>query len=139
MFGKKQKVDLTKMNSIIEAGTYIVGRVKFTGTMKISGRVDGSIEGAPVHNDKPMDAVLIIEGRVSAGTIEADHIIVTGYVQAEKVIARKSLIVISGGKFFVDAAEYGSITVDETATIDAMLSRIKPEEVEAKDEALVAA
>ena len=130
MFGKKSKVDLSKLNSIIAKGMRVSGTVQFTGTMKVSGDVDGVIkpnledakEGASLH-----DTVLIIEGKVTSTSIVADHIIITGSVKADQVIATKSLVVISGGKMFVDDAKYGSLTIDDTATVSANLSKIVPE------------
>jgi cytoskeletal protein CcmA (bactofilin family) len=124
MFGKKSKVDLSKLNSIIAKGMKISGTIQFTGTMKISGNVDGIIKGPEEIEVGSADSVLIIDGIVTSQSITADHIVVTGVVKAEQVIAAKSLIIISGGKFFVDDAKYGSLTIDDTATVSANLSKI---------------
>lgn len=127
MFGKKSKVDLSKLNSIIAKGMKISGTVEFTGTMKISGTVDGVIKPnleEAKEGKSSQDTVLIIEGVVASTSIVADHVIITGTVKAEQLIAAKSLVVISGGKMFVDEAKYGSLTIDDTAVVSANLSKI---------------
>lgn len=124
MFGKKSKVDLSKLNSIIAKGMKISGTIEFTGTMKISGVVDGIIKGPEEQAAGSAESVLIIDGTVCSQSITADHVVVTGVVKAELVVANKSLIIISGGKFFVDEAKYGSLTIDDTAVVSANLSKI---------------
>lgn len=125
MFGKK-KLDLSKLNSIIAKGMVVSGSVTFEGTMKISGEMKGSSikpnesDSAAPHSE----TILIIEGKVTCDQVMADHIIITGTVKADQLIANKSLIVISGGKMFVDDVQYGSMTTDETANISATLKKI---------------
>lgn len=125
MFGKK-KLDLSKLNSIIAKGMIVSGSVTFEGTMKISGEMKGS-SIKPNDSDSaspPSEAILIVEGKVTCDQVMADHIIITGTVKADQLIANKSLIVISGGKMFVDDVQYGSMTTDETANISATLKKI---------------
>jgi cytoskeletal protein CcmA (bactofilin family) len=125
MFGKK-KLDLSKLNSIIAKGMIVSGSVTFEGTMKISGEMKGS-SIKPNDSDcasPPSETILIVEGKVTCDQVMADHIIITGTVKADQLIANKSLIVISGGKMFVDDVQYGSMTTDETANISATLKKI---------------
>lgn len=130
LFGRKNKpaIDLSKLNSIIAAGMKVTGTVRFVGNMKIAGEVDGIIMGPEEREVGAGDTVLIIDGTVCSSSITADHVIVTGVVKAERVVAAKSLIIISGGKFFVDDARYGSLTIDDTATVVANLAKMQPEE-----------
>jgi cytoskeletal protein CcmA (bactofilin family) len=125
MFGKK-KLDLSKLNSIIAKGMTVSGAVTFEGTMKLSGEMKGS-SIKPNEDDSAQasaETILIIEGKATCNQIVADHIIITGTVKADQLIANKSLIVISGGKMFVDDVQYGSMTTDETANISATLKKI---------------
>lgn len=130
LFGRKNKpaIDLSKLNSIIAKGMKVTGTVRFVGNMKIAGEVDGIIMGPEEREVGDGDTVLIIDGTVCSSSITADHVIVTGVVKAERVVAAKSLIIISGGKFFVDDARYGSLTIDDTATVVANLAKLQPEE-----------
>ena len=134
MFGKK-KLDLSKLNSIIAKGMIVSGSVTFEGTMKISGEMKGSSikpnesDSAAPHSE----TILIVEGTVICDQVMADHVIITGTVKADQLIANKSLIVISGGRMFVDDVQYGSMTTDETANISATLKKItdNPEKAQA--------
>ena len=125
MFGKK-RLDLSKLNSIIAKGMVVSGSVTFEGTMKISGEMNGSaIKPNQSDSTAPYsETILIVEGTVICGQVMADHVIITGTVKADQLIANKSLIVISGGRMFVDDAQYGSMTTDETANISATLKKI---------------
>lgn len=129
MFGKKNKVDLTKVNSLIAKGMKITGTVEFQGTLKISGFVQGIIK--PNDGEAGLasngETVIIIEGTVISSSVVADHIVITGKLNSEQVIATKSLIVISGGKLFSDDAKYGSLTIDDSAVVTANLAKITEE------------
>ena len=133
MFGKK-KLDLSKLNSIIAKGMVVSGSVTFEGTMKISGEMHGSTI-KPNQSDSAApysETILIVEGTVICDQVMADHVIITGTVKADQLIANKSLIVISGGRMFVDDVQYGSMTTDETANISATLKKITDNPEKAK-------
>lgn len=125
MFGKK-RLDLSKLNSIIAKGMAVSGSVTFEGTMKISGEMNGAaIKPNQSDSTTPYsETILIVEGTVICDQVMADHVIITGTVKADQLIANKSLIVISGGRMFVDDVQYGSMTTDETANISATLKKI---------------
>jgi len=123
MFGNKsKKPNLNAINSIVAAGMEIEGAITFTGTMKISGKVKGDIFESDAQH--PNESTVIIEGTIEGGNIEADHVVVTGVVSVCKIVANKSLIVISGGKVTAEEIFYGSITSDETAIINGQLTKI---------------
>lgn len=122
MFGKKQsKPNLNAVNSIIAGDMVIEGSVTFHGTMKVSGKINGDIFKSEVGNG---DATVIIEGAIEGGTIEADHVVITGKVKVKKIVAFKSLIVISGGDVSSTEIHYGSITSDDSAIINGSLEKI---------------
>lgn len=122
MFGKSNKPNLNAINSIVAAGMEVEGCITFKGTMKISGDVKGDVFRASGVHDK--SSTVIVEGSVTGGTIEADHVVVTGTVAVNKIIAHQSLIIISGGKANAEEIFYGSITSDETAVINGKLTKI---------------
>lgn len=120
-FKKVSKPNLNAVNSIIAGDMEIEGRITFHGTLKIAGKINGDIFEA---EDRTGDTTVIIEGSVHGGTIEADHVVITGRVVVKKVIAHKSLIVISDGNVVSDEIRYGSITSDDTAVINGKLEKI---------------
>lgn len=128
MFNKKRKPDLSKLNSIVAKGMKISGEVEFSGTMKISGEVKGSVVDCDHDKDSKVNAesVAIIEGNVNGESIIADHIIVTGVVHVNKIIAKKSLVVISGGFIKCANISYKSLTTDDSAFIEGNLSSVAP-------------
>lgn len=122
MFGKSKKPNLNAINSIVAAGMEVEGAITFTGTMKISGKVKGDIfESDSQH---PVESTVIIEGAVNGGTIEADHVVVTGVVEVKKIVASKSLIVISGGRVEAEEIFYGSVTSDDSAIINGLMCKM---------------
>ena len=122
MFGKSKKPNLNAINSIVAAGMEVEGAITFTGTMKISGKVKGDIfESDSQH---PTESTVIIEGAVNGGSIEADHVVVTGVVEVKKIVASKSLIVISGGRVEAEEIFYGSVTSDDSAIINGLMRKM---------------
>ena len=126
LFNGKPKIDLSKLNAIISKGMKISGGIEFTGTMKISGETTGNIFGMDsVNGENSQDTILIIEGSSDGGTISADHIVISGCVRAESVVARKSLIIVSGGRLLCPSIQYSAMTVDDKSIIDGVLKPIK--------------
>ena len=125
IFAKSKKPNLNAVNSIIAADMYIDGTVEFNGTLKISGHVVGDVFRKPGVYDRP--STVIIEGSTNGGTIEADHVIITGRVTVKKIVAYGSLIVLSGGYCQADEIFYRSITSDDTVVINGKLEKITDE------------
>ena len=122
MFGKSKKPNLNAINSIVAAGMEVEGSITFTGTMKISGKVNGDI----FENDSqhPSESTVIIEGTVNGGSITADHVVITGIVAVTKIVANKSLIVISGGRVDAEEIFYGSVTSDDSVIINGLMRKM---------------
>jgi cytoskeletal protein CcmA (bactofilin family) len=100
----------------------VEGSITFTGTMKISGKVKGDIfENDSQHQS---DSTVIIEGTVNGGSITADHVVITGIVAVTKIVANKSLIVISGGRVDAEEIFYGSVTSDDSAIINGLMRKM---------------
>ena len=125
IFAKSNKPNLNAVNSIIASDMHIEGAVVFTGTLKISGHVAGDVfRKAGVHD---RSSTVIIDGSIHGGTIEADHVIITGRVTVKKIVAHGSLIVLSGGYCQADEIFYRSITSDDTVVINGKLEKITDE------------
>ena len=77
MFGVKGAIKPQgRIDSLIGAGTVIEGNVRFTGGLRIDGRVQGSVVSA---GDKP-GVLVIAEQAEVAGEIRDNHVIVNGRV-----------------------------------------------------------
>lgn len=132
MFGNKsKKPNLNAINSIVAIGMEVEGCITFTGTMKISGNVKGDVfRDSGTQEDK--SSTVIIEGSVNGGTIESDHVVITGSVAVNKIVAHETLTIISGGKVSAEEIFYGSITTDETVVINGKITKITDKMAEEK-------
>lgn len=83
MFGKK---DPAAMKTLIAQGTRIHGDMKFGEGL----RVDGEVYGAILANSEGGSLLVISEGAVVEGGVEADHVIINGTVKGP-VVAREHL------------------------------------------------
>ena len=125
-FTKSKKPNLNAVNSIIANDMFIEGTVDFLGTLKIAGHVQGDVfRRAGVHDRPP--STVIIEGSVVGGTIEANHVVITGRVEVKKIVAHNSLIVIGNGEVNADEIFYGSITSSDSVIINGKLQKITEE------------
>lgn len=76
MFGSKHNKPQNRIDSLIGAGTKIVGDVHFTGGLRIDGEIEGSIIATP---GKPSTLVLSEHGRIN-GKINVTHLVVNGAI-----------------------------------------------------------
>jgi len=76
MFGSEQSKPQNRIDSLIGAGTRIVGDVHFTGGLRVDGEIDGSIIATP---GKPSTLVLSEQARVN-GEISVTHLVVNGEI-----------------------------------------------------------
>lgn len=76
MFGSGHNKPQNRIDSLIGAGTRIVGDVHFTGGLRVDGEIDGSIIATP---GKPSTLVLSEHARVN-GEINVTHMVVNGEV-----------------------------------------------------------
>ena len=76
MFGSGHSKPQNRIDSLIGAGTKIVGDVHFTGGLRVDGEIDGSIIATP---GKPSTLVLSEHARVN-GEINVTHLVVNGVV-----------------------------------------------------------
>lgn len=76
MFGSKPSKPQNRIDSLIGAGTKIVGDVHFSGGLRVDGEIDGNVIANP---GKPSTLVLSEHARVD-GEINVTHLVVNGTV-----------------------------------------------------------
>jgi len=76
MFGSGQSKPQNRIDSLIGAGTRIVGDIHFAGGLRVDGEIDGSIIATP---GKPSTLVLSEHARVN-GAVNVTHLVVNGEV-----------------------------------------------------------
>ena len=76
MFGSAHSKPQNRIDSLIGAGTKVVGDVHFTGGLRVDGEIDGSIIATP---GKPSTLVLSEHARVN-GEINVTHLVVNGEI-----------------------------------------------------------
>ena len=94
--------------SIIASGMTIVGDIESAGTIKIDGRVDGSVTGAR--------QVLLGRGGVINGNVFADEVVIGGSVRGTLVVRER--LELQGTAAVIGDIETRSIVVIEGARID---------------------
>ena len=83
MFGSGHSKPQNRIDSLIGAGTKIVGDVHFTGGLRVDGEIEGSIIATP---GKPSTLVLSEHARVN-GEINVTHLVVNGVVTGPVSVA----------------------------------------------------
>ena len=76
MFSNRQSKPQNRIDSLVGAGTRIVGDVSFTGGLRVDGEIKGSVIADP---SKPSTLVLSEQARVD-GEIKVTHLVVNGTV-----------------------------------------------------------
>ena len=76
MFGKKNSKPQGRIDSLIGAGTSIVGDVTFSGGLRVDGEVRGNVRAADGH---PATLVLSEHARIE-GEISVSHVVINGTV-----------------------------------------------------------
>jgi cytoskeletal protein CcmA (bactofilin family) len=83
MFGSTRSKPQNRIDSLIGAGTKVIGDVHFTGGLRVDGEIDGSIIATP---GKPSTLVLSEHARVN-GEINVTHLVVNGEVTGPVSVA----------------------------------------------------
>lgn len=129
MFGKKPENTpvLSKIDSLIGAGTRIEGNIRFTGGLRIDGEVIGNIEG--VEGSSGATLVISEQGRVE-GAIGVAHLVTNGQVVGN-VTVRDSLEMQSKARIVGDV-DYSLIEMHQGAVIEGRLIHQSSKSVELK-------
>lgn len=76
MFGKKVNKPQGRIDSLIGAGTSLVGDVTFTGGLRVDGEIRGNVRAA---DGQPATLVLSEHARIE-GEIAVSHVVINGTV-----------------------------------------------------------
>ena len=76
MFGKKSSKPQGRIDSLIGAGTSLVGDVTFSGGLRVDGEVRGNVRSA---DGQPATLVLSEHARIE-GEISVSHVVINGTV-----------------------------------------------------------
>lgn len=76
MFGKKNSKPQGRIDSLIGAGTSLVGDVTFSGGLRVDGEIRGNVRAA---DGQPATLVLSEHARIE-GEISVSHIVINGTV-----------------------------------------------------------
>lgn len=76
MFGKKSSKPQGRIDSLIGAGTSLVGDVTFSGGLRVDGEIRGNVRAA---DGQPATLVLSEHARIE-GEISVSHVVINGTV-----------------------------------------------------------
>jgi len=76
MFGKKNNKPQGRIDSLIGAGTSLVGDVTFSGGLRVDGEIRGNVRAA---DGQPATLVLSEHARIE-GEISVSHVVINGTV-----------------------------------------------------------
>lgn len=114
MFGKK---DTTSIKTLIAQGTRVDGDLRFQDGL----RVDGEVHGA-IHANADGGSMLVIsEGAVVEGGLEADHVIINGTVKGP--VAARELLELQANARIEGDVHYKVLEMQQGATI---LGQLRP-------------
>ncbi len=119
MFNKKKQPPI---KSLIAQGTRLEGHLHFLDGLRVDGEVAGNVQADAAH---PSILVVSESARIS-GAIEADHIIINGYV-CGPVHARGMLELQPKARIEGDV-HYAALEMHQGALITGLLSPIVGEE-----------
>lgn len=83
MFGSGHSKPQNRIDSLIGAGTKIIGDIHFTGGLRVDGEIEGNIIATP---GKPSTLVLSEHARVT-GEVNVTHLVVNGEVSGPVSVA----------------------------------------------------
>ncbi len=113
-------VDTTKVDTLIGAEAFFQGTLNVKGSLRVDGRVEGSIVGA--------QSVIVGAGGLVKGDVTADFIVVGGKVQGD-VTATELVELLAPGQVAGDLCA-PRLLIEEGATFDGacrMTSKSRPE------------
>ncbi|MBS1143508.1 MAG: polymer-forming cytoskeletal family protein [Proteobacteria bacterium] len=128
MFGKKTEVTPSgRIDSLIGAGTFVEGSIRFTGGLRIDGEVKGSILAA----DGASSSVLVLSEHARIeGEVRVAHLVTNGSIVGPVVVAQ-SLEMQSKSRIVGDV-EYAVIEMQQGAVIEGRLLHSASKPVELK-------
>lgn len=114
MFGKSSESKaLSRIDSLIGAGTQIEGNIRFSGGLRIDGEVKGNVEAAESATSSTL--VLSEQARIE-GSVRVAHFVANGAVVGP-VVVRESLELQPRARIVGDV-EYALIEMHQGAVIE---------------------
>lgn len=118
MFGGKNSAKpQARIDSLVGAGTKIVGDLTFTGGLRIDGEVHGSVVGA----GDGVSTLVISEQAVVEGEVRVAHVVVNGTVNGP-IHSSESLELQPRARITGDVF-YAAIEVHQGAVVEGRLAR----------------
>ena len=109
MFDRKKKIVIDSISSVLGESTSLNGKLVFSGTMRIDGRLKGEISA---RNDKGMNNTLIVGERARIdGDIHVDTVINSGQITGN-VYASTRVAIHDPGQLIGDV-QTNELTVEE--------------------------
>lgn len=127
MFDRK---DPSAIGTLVAQGTRIEGNILFDGGVRIDGEVIGAIQARSDGGS----LLVISEGAVAEGGIQADHVIINGTVKGP-VEARVLLELHAKARIHGDV-RYVALEIRQGATIFGQLRPMESEAVSREEKAL---
>lgn len=115
MFGKKEPAVPATMKSLIAQGTRIHGDMKFEEGLRVDGEVYGAIQASAEGGS----LLVISEGALVEGGLQADRVIINGTVKGP-VVAREQLELQPKARIEGDV-QYAALEMQHGATIAGQL------------------
>jgi cytoskeletal protein CcmA (bactofilin family) len=108
--GKRREpmIETSELTGFLDDGTEFTGQMKFTGTMRIDGKYEGTIKS---------DSMLIVgeSAHIKAEILEVGSISINGYVEG-KIIAKEKIEVHSKGRVY-GTVKTPSLVIDDGAIL----------------------
>jgi cytoskeletal protein CcmA (bactofilin family) len=123
---KEPIIETSELTGFLDDGTEFVGQMKFTGTMRIDGKYEGSIKS---------DSTLIVgeSAHIKVEMLEVGAISINGYVEG-KIIAKERIEVHSKGRV-LGTIKTPSLVIDDGAVLQGQCD-MEQKGVEKKNEPL---
>ena len=115
MLGKKPAKPRNQIDSLIGTGTHVHGNIKFTGGIRVDGRVTGNITAL---GDKPSTLVLSDHGIVE-GVIQVSHVVINGTVIG--AIKASEYVELQGNARIAGDVHYKRMEIHLGASVQGML------------------
>lgn len=119
MFGSGHSKPQNRIDSLIGAGTRIVGDVHFTGGLRVDGEIDGSIIATP---GKPSTLVLSEHARVN-GEVNVTHLVVNGEVTGPVNVAE--YLELQGKSKVTGDVHYKTLEIQLGAVVEGRLIHLE--------------
>lgn len=120
MFGRKKnnRIEVTKLSSLVADNMHIIGDVHFSGGLRIDGIVEGNVYGKPGTKG----LLVLSEKGVINGKVQAYDAVINGNINGDLEVEHFAELQISAN--VVGNVRYRHLQLDCGATVEGKLVRI---------------